>query len=304
MRNAVVAQFPRAKPPGGEHLEAHERARWIRSGTGLAIFAACVALAAWVGQFELGRLIEGLPKMGDFFSRLVPPLRAESFVHDMGEWYWGIGKWFELLVITLLMALLATTIGTLLGGVLSFFASRNLVRSPVAYWIVRRVLEIARAVPDLVWALVFVFAFGLGPLAGVLAIALHSLGAQGKLFAEANENIDMRPLEGVRASGGRWTDEIVYGVLPQVLPNFVSYTFWRFEINVRLATIIGFVGAGGIGMELYDSIALNYFADAGAILIVVALTVFTIDAVSENVRLRLAGLLDSQRDTQPSVAPT
>ena len=175
----------------------------------------------------------------------------------------------------------------------SFFASRNLVKSGAVYWISRRVLEIARAVPDLVWALIFVFSFGLGPLSGVLAIALHTLGAQGKLFAEANENIDMRPVEGVRAAGGRWTDEIVYGVLPQVLPNFVSYTFWRLEINVRLATIIGFVGAGGIGVELYDAIALNYVADAGAILLMVAVTVFAIDTVSEHVRLRLAGILEA-----------
>jgi phosphonate transport system permease protein len=288
----VEVPAPHRTRLASEAIRAYERARWMRSGAGLATFVACVVLAAWVGQFEPARLVEGLPKLGDFFARLVPPVSAASFLHDMGEWYWGLGKWFGLLVTTLLMALLATTLGTLGGGVLSFFASRNLSRSAAAYWLARRALEVARAVPDLVWALIFVFAFGLGPLAGVLAIALHSLGAQGKLFAEVNENIDMKPLEGVRASGGRWSDEIVYGVIPQVLPNFVSYTFWRFEINVRLATIIGFVGAGGIGMELYDAIALNYFADVGAILIIVAMTVFAIDAVSEHLRLRLAGLLE------------
>jgi len=272
-------------------LAAHERARLLGMAAGLAVFAACAATAAHVAQFEPARLLEGLPKLGDYLARLVPPVRPGHLIEDVREWYWGLGKWLGLLGTTLLMALLATSLGTLGGALLGFPASRNLVRSGAVYWVCRRLLEVARAVPDLVWALVFVFAFGLGPLAGVLAIALHSLGAQGKLFAEANENIDMRPVEGVRAAGGRWVDEIAYGVLPQVLPNYVSYTFWRLEINVRLATIIGFVGAGGIGMELYDAISLNHLADASAILVIVAAAVYAIDMLSEHLRLRLAGTL-------------
>jgi phosphonate transport system permease protein len=282
-------------------LLEHERARRRRVGVGLAALLICIGGAAYVTELDVTRIVDGLPKMGDFLARLVPPIRIAYIRTDVGEWYWGVDKWLGLLGTTLLMALLATTLGTLGGGPLSFLASRNLMSHGAICWVTRRVLEIARAVPDLVWALVFVFAFGLGPLAGVLAIAVHSLGAQGKLFAEANENVDMQPVEGVRAAGGRWTDQIVYGVLPQVLPNFVSYTFWRLEINVRLATIIGFVGAGGIGVELYDAIALNYIADAGAILLIVALTVFAIDAVSEHLRLALAGLLDpgtERRSTQ------
>jgi phosphonate transport system permease protein len=148
---------------------------------------------------------------------------------------------------------------------------------------------VARTVPDLVWALIFLFAFGLGPLAGVLAILVHTLGAQGKLFAEVNENADIRPIEGVRASGGTWIDEIAFGLLPQVSPNYISYTLWRFEMNIRSATIIGFVGAGGIGMELYESISLNYFDDAGAILIIVFLAVTLIDMASEALRLQITG---------------
>jgi len=285
-------------------LDAKTRSERLRSGAALAAFAVCVLLSAYVGQFDPARLIDGLPKMGDYLSRLVPPIRADHLLEDVAEWYWGLGKWLGLLWTTLLMALLATSLGTLSGGIISFFASRNLVRSTAVYWMARRVLEVARAVPDLVWALIFVFSFGLGPLAGVLAIALHTMGAQGKLFAEVNENIDMHPVEGVRASGGRWSDEIAYGVLPQVLPNFVSYTFWRLEINVRLATIIGFVGAGGIGVELYDAIALNYVADAGAILVIVALTVYSIDMLSEHCRLKLAGYLETDKDAQLAVRGT
>jgi phosphonate transport system permease protein len=270
-------------------LAAHERARHLGAGASLFLLAACATVAAHVAQFEPARLIEGLPKLGDYLAKLIPPIRAGHVLEDVREWYWGLGKWLGLLATTLLMALLATSLGTLFGALLGFPASRNLVRSTPLYWCCRRALEVARAVPDLVWALIFVFAFGLGPLAGVLAIALHTLGAQGKLFAEANENVDMRPVEGVRAAGGRWVDEIAYGVLPQVLPNYVSYTFWRLEINVRLATIIGFVGAGGIGMELYDAIALNFLADASAILVIVAAAVYAIDMLSEHLRLRLAG---------------
>lgn len=275
----------------GEALAAHERARHLGAGAWLLLLAACAAGAAYIAQFDPARLVEGLPRLGDYLAKLIPPIRGGHVAEDLGEWYWGLGKWLGLLQATLLMALLATTLGTLAGALLSFPASRNLVRSTALYWCCRRLLEVARAVPDLVWALIFVFSFGLGPLAGVLAIALHTLGAQGKLFAEANENVDMRPVEGVRAAGGRWLDEIVYGVVPQVLPNFVSYTFWRLEINVRLATIIGFVGAGGIGMELYDAISLNFLADASAMLLIVAAAVYLIDMASEHLRLRLAGAL-------------
>lgn len=265
---------------------ARSRAAW-RAGTGLAAFIGATLLAAGIGGFDVARLIAGLPRVGEFLTLLVPPIRTERLLHDLGEWYWGIGRWCELLLDTLLMAMLATTLGTLGGAILSFPAARNLTSGLVAYWVSRRVLEFARAVPDLVFAIVFVFAFGLGPLAGVLAIALHTLGAQGKLFAEANENVDMRPLEGLRASGASPREEIVYAVLPQVLPNWISFSFWRFEINVRSATIIGFVGAGGIGLELYEALRLNYYDDVGAILLIVAGAVFAIDWASEVLRGRI-----------------
>lgn len=268
-----------------------ERARRdaVRAATAIAGLAGAVLLAADVAGFEPGRLIAGLPRLGEFLGLMVPELALRSIVHDVGYWYWNIGHWLKLLLDTVLMAGLATALGTVGGALLSFPASRNLTRGPVVYWIVRRVLEFARAVPDLVFAIIFVFSFGLGPLAGVLAIAVHTLGAQGKLFAEANENVDMSPLLGVRACGGDRREEILWAVVPQVLPNWISFTFWRFEINLRSATIIGFVGAGGIGVELYDALRLNYYDDTGAILLLVALCVFVIDDASERLRLRIAG---------------
>ncbi len=254
-----------------------------------ALFVACFAVSIVVTRFDVAAVVAGLPRTTDFIVKMIPPIGWSTFGADVGEWYWGIGKWLNSLLNTLLMAYLATVLGTTIGGALSFLAARNLVKSYAVYWITRRVLEIARTVPDIVWALLFVLAFGIGPLAGVLAITVHTLGAQGKLFAEVNENVSALPIEGIRAAGGNWLHEMRYGVLPQALPNYMSYTFWRIELNVRSATIVGFVGAGGIGHDLFTSIQLLYFADAGAILLIVVATIMAIDMLSERYRHRLIG---------------
>lgn len=150
----------------------------------------------------------------------------------------------------------------------------------------RRFLEVARTVPELVFALIFVFCFGVGPMAGVLAIALHTRGALGKLHSEVNENMDMRPLEGVKSAGGSWADQIRYGAVPQVLPNIVSYTLLRFEINVRSSSIIGYVGAGELGQELRTAVSLQEHTDLSALFLII----FVIDWGSEKLRHRLIGL--------------
>jgi phosphonate transport system permease protein len=270
-------------------LIAQQRRSLRRGVTTLVALAGAVLLAAEAVEFRPSALLTGINRLGEFLILLTPPIRAEHIAEDLDEWYWNIGHWSWLLVETLLMALLATALGTVGGALFSLYAARNLTRGPIVYWIARRILEFARAVPDLVFAIIFVFAFGLGPLAGVLAIAVHTLGAQGKLFAEVNENIDMGPVLGLRATGADRHEEHLWAVLPQVMPNWLSFTFWRLEINVRSATIIGFVGAGGIGVELYNSLRINYYDDAGAILLMVALTVFVIDDISERLRLSVAG---------------
>ena len=140
--------------------------------------------------------------LGEFIEKTFPVLRWESLGADFGEWFWRWKIWLELLIETILIAFLATILGVVGGFVLSFPASRNLAPNRWVLWISRRYLEIARTVPELVWALIFVFCFSVGPMAGVLAIGLHATGALGKLYSEVNENIDMRPLEGVKA--GRW----------------------------------------------------------------------------------------------------
>ena len=265
---------------------AHARREQI---LGVAIFALCVAGAVEVSGFSIGRLIEGLPRVGDFLFGLVPPLHWATLGADLASWFWGLREWLELVWTTLMIAFFGTAVGTVVGGIASFYAARGLGGGRWSGAALRRTLEIARTVPDLVWALIFMFAVGRGPLAGALAITLHTFGAQGKLFADVNENVDMLPLEGVRAAGGTWFDEMRVGLLPQVLPNYVSYSLWRFEMNVRSATVIGFVGAGGIGMMLYESLSLGYYADAGAILLLVFGVVSLNDMFSEWLRLRIAG---------------
>jgi phosphonate transport system permease protein len=137
--------------------------------------------------------------------------------------------------------------------------------------------------------MVFVFSFGLGPLPGVLAIGIHSAGALGKLFSEVNENIDMNLIEGVRATGANWFQIMRYAVLPQVLPNFFSYSLLRFEINVRAASIIGFVGAGGIGQELMFVIRQFVYTDISAIVLMIIFTVSIIDISCEKIRHAIIG---------------
>jgi phosphonate transport system permease protein len=263
---------------------AYRRGKRIYAALFGAGFLVCLVAAAITAKFDVIVLVRGLPRTTEFLVKLVPPIEMASFAHDMREWYWDLEKWLGSLLNTLLMAYLATILGTTIGGFLSFFAARNLARHYMIYWVMRRVLEIARTVPDIVWALLFVIAFGIGPMAGILAITMHTIGAQGKLFAEVNENISPLPIDGIRSAGGTWFQEIRFAVLPQVMPNYLSYTFWRLELNVRSATIVGFVGAGGIGHDLFTSIQLLYFSDAGAILLIVVATIMIIDMLSERFR--------------------
>lgn len=265
------------------------RQKRVQTSVFFGVFLACLVAAVIVGQFNIATLIKGFPRTTEYIEKLLPTLRWETLGADVSEWYWNLGAWLELLAETLLMAFFATLMGTLGAFALSFTASSNLMSKYWIYFLTRRFLEIARSVPDLVYALVFVFAWGLGPLAGILALAIHTMGASGKLFAEVNENIDSSPLEGVRAAGGNWIKMIRFAVVPQILAAFASYTLWRFEINVRTAAVLGFVGAGGIGYELYTNIRLSYYEDVSAILLIIVATVICVDISCEEIRHRMIG---------------
>ncbi|MPZ55320.1 MAG: phosphonate ABC transporter, permease protein PhnE [Rhizobiales bacterium] len=265
------------------------RARRARTVLGLLLFVVLFAGSAVIGNFNPATLVEGAPKLGEYVGRTLPKVRWDHLIEDLAYWFYGLPKWLDLMVETILMAYLATLLGSAGAFMIGFFGSRNLTPATWCYHLARRVSEFFRTVPDLVFALIFVFAFGLGPLPGILAIAVHSLGANGKLFAEANENIDMAPVEGLRALGANWVQTMRFAVVPQILPNYASYVLWRFEINVRTAAVMGFVGAGGIGMELVTAVRSLYYEDISAILILIVLTVSLIDIGCEKLRHALIG---------------
>ena len=270
--------------------QERSRARLQASALAGTILLLAVAVSAWVSEASPVALAAGLPRVGDYFVRLAPDLRWAALFSGTGTegslayWFYRLDSWAWLLFETSQMAVLATLGGALLAFALCFTASVNLAPNRVAYVAARRGLELLRTVPDIVYALIFVWAFGIGPLAGILAIMVHTAGALGKQFAEIVENADMRPLDGVRSAGGTWAQEVRWAILPQVLPGLLSYVLLRFEINVRGATVIGFVGAGGIGQELYTVISFNYYSEISAILLLVILTVSAIDLLSERVR--------------------
>jgi len=251
-------------------------------------FAAAVSVAAVVGQVDVARLLAGLPRAADYITRTIPTLRWDHLAQDLAEWMWGFDLWLELLLDTVLIAYAGTVLGGGAALLMSFAASATLAPS-WAVAVSRRLLEFARTVPTLVFALIFVYAFGLGPLAGLLAIALHSFGALGKLFAEVHENADLHSVEAVRAAGGSWAEAMRFGVLPQSLPGLLSFGLLRFEINVREASVLGIVGAGGIGEELYLSVRQFEYPDISAIILLILLTVTLIDALTTRLRHRILG---------------
>jgi phosphonate transport system permease protein len=294
--NSAMPERGALSPGGKEEVSSfesafrrHRRERRLVTAVGIALFLCAVAVSVVVGRFDPIALAEGWPKLGEYVWRTLPELRWATLGRDLASWYYGLPKWLDLMLETVLMAYLATLLGTIGALVLAPLASRNLALGSVSAFIARRVLEFCRTIPDLVFALIFVFAFGLGPLPGILAIAIHSLGANGKLFAEANENIDMKQCEGLRAAGATWLEMVRYAVLPQVLPNYLSYVLWRFEINVRTAAVMGFVGAGGIGTELITAVRSLYYEDISALVLLIVITVTIIDMICGRLRHQLIG---------------
>ena len=263
------------------------RRRWT-AGAAVALLAATL-LAAWGAEVRPGVFWDHLGALGSYGDRLAH-LDTGAFVWtDPAEWFWGWRRWSLQLGQTLLIAWAATLTGALLGLACGLLASRTTGHNRTLRFLVTRLLELMRTVPDLVFALLFVVAFGLGPLPGVLAMSLHSAGTLGKLFAEVIENGSPGPVEGVIASGGSWLAQMRYGVLPQAAPGLLSYSLLRLEANVRGAAVIGFVGAGGIGQELIVAIRKFYYSDVSAMLVMILVCVIVLDAASERLRRRVAG---------------
>jgi len=196
----------------------------------------------------------------------------------------------EQMIVTIFIGMMATLFGIVFAVPISFLAARNLMSvSPFTltiYHITRTILNIIRSIEPLIWAIVFIIVVGLGPFAGILALTLHSIAALGKLYSESIESIDSGPIEAIQATGANWLQTVVFAVVPQIIPPFVSFTIYRWDINVRMSTIIGLVGGGGIGFLLVQYIRLLDYRSAGMAVWLIAITVAILDYVSAEIRAR------------------
>ena len=272
----------------GAYRKAVSRKR-LKATIAAAVFFAALVVAAVGAEVNLRTFFTYFGNFISYFDRIFTLEDGARVWTNVGEWFWGWQKWLKMLGETILISYVGTLIGAVFAFALNFFAAENTSPAPWLRFAIRRLLEFARTVPGIVFALIFVIAFGLGPMAGVLAIAIHSTGALGKLFSEIVENADMKPVEGVRSTGASWTSCMRFAVLPQVAAGYASYALLRFEINVREASVMGFVGAGGIGQELVVAIRKFYYSDVSAILVTIIITVFVIDITTGWLRGKLFG---------------
>ncbi|RJL06191.1 phosphonate ABC transporter, permease protein PhnE [Paracoccus aestuarii] len=261
------------------------RRRRIYGGLLIVVFVAMM-----VSGFRLaddrnaGGFWQGLHQIGDFSAALVTEA-AQKWTNLPGHMLAAVPALIE----TLNIALVATLIGCLAGTALSLAATRGLARWPRLVPVARRLSDIFRAIPEIVIALVLIFILGGGPVPAVIAIAVHTAGAMGKLFSEVNENVDLKPVEGLASVGATWSQRIWLGVIPQVAPNYLSYSLLRLEINIRASAILGFVGAGGIGYELRNAMTFGQgkFDQAAAIFLLLFATIVVVDQISGLARHRL-----------------
>lgn len=248
---------------------------WSRSlwNGAIWIFLAVLLLWSWAPA-EMGRwtyLFTDAGNMAEYARGFANP--------DFSSWRYYVTE----MVVTVQIALWGTFLAVVLAVPFGILSAHNMMPWYVLHPC-RRLMDVFRAIHEIVWAVLFVVAVGLGPFAGVMALFIHTTGILGKLFSEAVEAIDPRPVEGIRATGATKLQEVVFGVIPQVLPLWISFTLYRFESNVRAATVLGVIGAGGIGQVLFESIRGFYYPQSSAILIVIVATVMLTDIVSQQLR--------------------
>lgn len=258
---------------GTETMLDAERKRLIRSWVRFGLVALAVTVCLWeAGMLDGPRLAEGLPAIGIVLGEMVPP--------DFSRWQ----AWVSPLIDTVTMSVAGTALAVFFSIPIGFLAARNTTPHPVAYQMARFVLNILRSIPELIMGIIFVAAVGFGMLPGVLALGLHSVGMVGKFFAEAIEHAHPGPMEAASAAGASHMQVISHGVLPQVFPQFADVTMYRWEYNFRASTVMGMVGAGGIGTELVGSLRLLDYPQVGAIMLVILAAVTLVDALSNLLR--------------------
>ena len=245
-----------------------------RSLAALFGWGALLALlaASWQGaDMRPADLVRDAGNMAKYLADFFPP--------NFSEWR----NYLREMLVTLEIAVWGTALAVVCAVPCGLLSASNIA----PWWIhqpMRRLMDAARAINEMVFAMLFVVAVGLGPFAGVLALWVHTTGILAKLFSEAVETIDPQPVEGIRATGAHKLEEIAFGVLPQVLPLWISYSLYRFESNVRAAAVVGMVGAGGIGVVLWEIIRGFYYAETCAVLILIIITVSAVDLLSARIR--------------------
>jgi len=263
------------------------RAKQLQFFAGGAVALLLIVLSAIQAEVDPKTFLTKIGGFTSYFDRMATLDSGARVWTDPAAWFWSFKRSARLIGETILMAYVGTLTGAIVAVALNFVASPNITGRAWLVFAARRLLEFCRTVPDIVFALIFVVAFGLGPLPGVLALAVHSAGALGKQFFETTENIDMMPVEGLRAVGASYAQTIRYAALPQVIASFATFALLRFEINVRGATVLGFVGAGGIGQDLMEAIRKFYYSDVSAILVMIIAVVMTIDISTQYLRRAL-----------------
>ncbi|WP_027135577.1 phosphonate ABC transporter, permease protein PhnE [Geminicoccus roseus] len=245
--------------------------------------AACLAyglFCAWLFDVSWQRLTAGLGRIGVVFGQML--VWKDFWSWDFEGIFLGLGQ-------SLAMAFLGTIMASLVALPLAFLAARTVVRPALPRHVIRRLFDMLRGIDQLIWALVFVRALGLGPLSGLLAIFTSDIGTLGKLYSEALENVDRKQVEGVRATGASRMQVYRFGFLPQIFPVFLSQTLYYIESNTRSATVLGVVGAGGIGLQLSERMKVQYWDQAAFIMLLILLTVSLVDQASALIRRRFIG---------------
>lgn len=304
-----------ALSPAGQAIEQHwqtlaARRRLYTIG-GIAFMVLAMGGSLWfANESNAGKFFDRLPYFFDFAGQMIPRDGWEVWralfdlpsPYDDGslKYNYPVGRvyvtetlyvpeYFYKMLETINIALTATLIGFGLGFVLCFLAASNLTSRRWLRFVVRRFMEVLRAFPEIVIAGFFLAILSLGAVPAMIAVAIHTVGALGKMFFEVVENADMRAEEGLRASGANWIERVWFGIVPQVLPNFLSYALLRLEINVRASTIIGAVGGGGIGEALRLSISQTHEAKTLAIVLLLFCTIVAVDQLSAHLRRRIVG---------------
>jgi phosphonate transport system permease protein len=245
-------------------------AQWL-TWTGIGIFT--IYCLAQLGFFNFYMISSGLGKLYGAVSFMLPPAAHGRFL-----------VFLKAIFETLGMAFLGTLMAALIALPTGFLGAKNVVGNPIFHFSLRRLFDFLRGIDALIWALVWINVVGLGPFAGILAIGCSVSGELAKLFSEAIENVDRKPIDGVRASGANTVQTIRYAILPQVFPVILSTSLYYFESNTRSATILGIVGAGGIGLQLADRIRVLAWDQASLIIIMILVTVYFIDILSNKIR--------------------